>query len=420
MNDRVDILEGNKALDARPDPPESAPSDPGPRAARATAIGAVAGLGDYDVRAVADWRELDRWRDEWERLATSTLEASPAAEHWVLAPALRYLGTGTGAHVVIVTRRAAPGGASAGALCGVFPIALRKMPGFRTPLVEIWHHMYAMSAPPLLARSEAAGCLQAFLRWLQREMPAAVLLKVPELRIGGPFHACLAEVLADMRLDFSVEACWSRAWFRPARDAETYIAGLGNARHRKEWRRLERRLSERGPLTYDELQPDGDVRAWIDAFATLEAAGWKGAKGTAFASNRDHLAWLHEVGAAAFARGRLMMLALRAGGETVAIKLNVLGAEGGYAFKIAYNEHLEKFSPGVLLELENVRRLHGRPGIEWMDSLAAPGHSLAERVWSDKAAFASLLIAPGRLAGRLVLAARPMLRLAKRAARRPA
>jgi CelD/BcsL family acetyltransferase involved in cellulose biosynthesis len=115
-----------------------------------------------------------------------------------------------------------------------------------------------------------------------------------------------------------------------------------------------------------------------------------------------------------------MMLALRLDGVPVAIKLNVLGGGGGYAFKIAFDERFEKYSPGVLLELENIRRLHQRPDVLWMDSLATHGHSLAERVWSDKAAFASLLIAPGRLAGRLLLAARPMLRLAKRAARRPA
>lgn len=420
MKDRADIVLQDKAFSACADAPEFAPADRGSRAATATATGAARGSGEYDVRAVADWRELDRWRDEWERLATSALEASPAAERWVLTPALRYLGTGTGAQVVIVTRRASPGGAPTDVLCGVFPIVVRKTPGFRTPQVEFWHHMYAMSAPPLLARSDAAGCLQAFLRWLQREMPASVLLKVPELRISGPFHACLVEVLADMSLDFSVEECWSRAWFRPARDADAYVAGLGNAHHRKEWRRLERRLGERGNLQYEVLDGEGDPIEWLEAFAALEQAGWKGREGTAFASRPEHLAWLREVGIEAFARRRLMMLALRLDGVPVAIKLNVLGGGGGYAFKIAFDERFEKYSPGVLLELENIRRLHERPDVLWMDSLAASGHSLVERVWSERAAFASLLIAPGRLAGRLLLAARPMLRLAKRAARRPA
>jgi CelD/BcsL family acetyltransferase involved in cellulose biosynthesis len=277
--------------------------------------------------------------------------------------------------------------------------------------------MYAMSAVPLVARAGAVQCVEAFLRWLRDEGSASTLLKVPESRIGGPFHACLAEVVARMGLDYAVESCWSRAWFRPDRDAEAYISALGNAHHRKEWRRLERRLGDRGEVAYDVLDAQGDVAAWLDDFAELEAAGWKGRQGTAFSSNPEHLAWLREVGAEAFARRRLMMLALRVDGVPVAIKLNLLAEDGGYAFKIAYDEGLEKFSPGVLLELENIRQLHEPGPFAWMDSLASPRHSLAERVWSDKAAFASMLIAPGRLAGRLVLAARPLLRLAKRAVR---
>jgi glycine/D-amino acid oxidase-like deaminating enzyme len=147
-----------------------------------------------------------------------------------------------------------------------------------------------------------------------------------------------------------------------------------------------------------------------------DAVGWKGRQGSAFASKTSHAAWLKEIGIEAFARGRLMMLSLRRDGVAIAVKLNVLVDAGGYTFKIAYDERLERFSPGLLLELENIRRVHERANVAWMDSLAAPGHPLTERVWSGKAAFASMLIAPGRLVGRVLLAARPLLRLARQVA----
>ena len=108
-----------------------------------------------------------------------------------------------------------------------------------------------------------------------------------------------------------------------------------------------------------------------------------------------------------------MMLALRIDGKAIAAKLNFLVGNGGYSFKIAYDEQLERYSPGVLLELENIRRLHARSDLAWMDSLAVPQHSMIERLWPGRAGFASLLIAPGRLAGRVLLAARPLLRLGK-------
>jgi CelD/BcsL family acetyltransferase involved in cellulose biosynthesis len=241
-------------------------------------------------------------------------------------------------------------------------------------------------------------------------------LRVPEVRIEGAFYACLQDVIAREQVDSAIENCWSRSWFRPARDAELYIAALSNSHHRKEWRRLERRLGESGTISYDELGRQGDVCAWLDDFLSLEAAGWKGRQGSAFASKTSHAAWLKEIGIEAFARGRLMMLSLRRDGVAIAVKLNVLVDAGGYTFKIAYDERLERFSPGLLLELENIRRVHERANVAWMDSLAAPGHPLTERVWSGKAAFASMLIAPGRLVGRVLLAARPLLRLARQVA----
>jgi hypothetical protein len=366
----------------------------------------------YVVHSTDDWDSLTRWLDDWERLAPVALEPAPAAEHWMLLPALRHLAGAERVRVVVITVRRQVDGVPSETLCGVFPIVVRRMRGFGSTLVEFWHHIYAVSAIPLVARSEARGCIAAFLRWVRETMPSSALVRVPEVRIEGAFYACLREVLAREQIDSAFEDCWSRSWFCPARDAGHYLSALGNSHHRKEWRRLERRLGENGTVAYHELGLQGDVRGWLDEFMALEAAGWKGREGSAFASELSHAAWLKEIGIEAFARGRLMMLTLRRDGVAVAVKLNLLVDGGGYTFKIAYDERLERFSPGVLLELENIRRLHERANVAWMDSLAAPGHPLMERVWSGKAAFASMLIAPGRFAGRVLLAARPLLRLA--------
>jgi len=370
----------------------------------------------YVVHSTDDGDSLARWLNDWERLAPVALEPAPAAEHWMLLPALRHLAGAERVRVVAITVRRQVDGVPSETLCGVFPIVVRRMRGFGSTLVEFWHHIYAVSAIPMVARNEARGCIRAFLRWVRETMPSSTLLRVPEVRIEGAFYACLREVLAREQIDSAFEGCWSRSWFRPARDAELYLSALGNSHHRKEWRRLERRLGESGTIAYDELGLRGDVRGWLDEFMSLEAAGWKGREGSAFASEPSHAAWLKEVGIEAFARGRLMMLTLRRDGVALAVKLNVLADGGGYTFKIAYDERLERFSPGVLLELENIRRLHERANVAWMDSLAAPGHPLMERVWSGKAAFGSMLIAPGPFAGRVLLAARPLLRLARQVA----
>ena len=46
-------------------------------------------------------------------------------------------------------------------------------------------------------------------------------------------------------------------------------------------------------------------------------------------------------------------------------------------------ETYARFSPGLLLQLENLSLLE-RGDIEWADSCAAPGHSMIERIWREK------------------------------------
>ncbi len=105
------------------------------------------------------------------------------------------------------------------------------------------------------------------------------------------------------------------------------------------------------------------------------------------------------------------MSALRVAGRPVAAKCSFLCRPGAFAFKIAYDETLARYSPGVLLEIDNIRRLHGRRDVEWMDSCAAPGHPMIDHLWPDRLAIETLLVAPGGGgAASALVASTPLLR----------
>ena len=86
--------------------------------------------------------------------------------------------------------------------------------------------------------------------------------------------------------------------------------------------------------------------------------------------------------------------------------------------KIAFDDAFAKYSPGALLELENIRAAHANPEIHWLDSLAAPGHELMTRLWLDRLAIVTMLVAPGGLGADFVVGAFPLLRSVKRLLRR--
>jgi hypothetical protein len=106
-----------------------------------------------------------------------------------------------------------------------------------------------------------------------------------------------------------------------------------------------------------------------------------------------------------------MMLALHVNGRPVANKCNFVAGTGSYAFKIAFDEDYARFSPGTLLELENIRLLHARPEIEWMDSCADPDRTImVNRLWKDRRTIPYLLVGTGQGRGDFTVSAIPMLR----------
>lgn len=382
-----------------------------PRATTSDATG-------YVVRVFANWRDLEPFIEHWEDLAANALEPNPSYEWWMLIPALRYQLPGSDVRVAMVFAANAAATDKKG-LCGIFPFELRRRYGvLPARIIRFWNHIYSLSATPLLRNQCADECLRAFFQWICIEQPAHTLVHLLDVRADSKFLQVMTRSLIQDRLGHLFEDIWQRALFQPKRDADHYVQTISTSHHRHEWRRQERRLSEHGHLTYDALDPTQDCGPWLDEFVQLEMRGWKGRERSAFGCDERHVKWLTEVGTQAHSRGRLMVLALRLDGKAVAMRVNMLCLPGSYAFKIAFDENFLRFSPGVLLELQNIRSLHGVPAIEWMDSLAVSNHPLMNRVWVGRTALVSVLVAPGRLAGQFLLSLIPVLRMIRRLVKR--
>jgi hypothetical protein len=79
------------------------------------------------------------------------------------------------------------------------------------------------------------------------------------------------------------------------------------------------------------------------------------------------------------------MLAMRLDGKAIAMKLNLRSRTTSYSLKIAHDESYAQFSPGVLLELFNIKSFGAEPSaILRMDSCAVPNHSMIDRLWDGR------------------------------------
>src|SRR5215831_8929691 len=233
----------------------------------------------------------------------------------MLLPALRHGLPGDTVRVVLVFGSDEKSQEGRARLCGVFAVEERaRYRGLPSRVIRLWNHLYSIFPAPLLRRDCAHESLRAFLDWVATTQPAHSLIQFLELRADSAFFRVLTETVRHAGLTNLIVGAYARAFFRPKSDAERYLQSIGTPHHRHEWKRQERRLSEKGNLTYASYDPSQDAQQWLDEFIELEASGWKGKAGSAFRCNPAHRAWLEEIVRSLADRGRLMMLALRLDG----------------------------------------------------------------------------------------------------------
>lgn len=363
-------------------------------------------LEPMSVVVIEDFDILEDYLQAWEDLAVESLEPNPFYEPWMLIPALRALATGKDLCVVLVltVNEGEP------VLCGVFPLEkqqrYKKLP---VAAFSLWQHIYCPLCTPLIRVSYARECMDAFLDWLASERECA-LMDFNLVSGDGPFHQLLNDCLTARKVSSLEGESHDRAVLRLKESADQYLRAAHSREHRKDLRRKVRRLSELGQLQFSSLEPGGNIDIWVEEFLQLEASGWKGNGGGAFACIEANRSYFVSIAKAAFARGRLTMLALRLDGKPVAMKCNFISEPGSFAFKIAFDENYSAYSPGVLLELDNISRFHAQRCVEWMDSCAAPEHPMIDRLWLDRRAIKSVLVPTGKKAGELVISALPFMR----------
>jgi len=231
---------------------------------------------------------------------------------------------------------------------------------------------------PLVAAGEERAFWSAILATLDAADWAPGLFHVRGLVENGPVHRGLIQARHGVTVHRRV-----RALLESALSPEAYYAQAVRQKKRKEIRRLRNRLAEQGPVEARILADEGELEAWCSLYLALEQAGWKGEAGSALASQPATEAFFREVVAAAWAAGRLQFLRLDVGGQCIAMLVNFLTPPGSFSFKTVFDESYARFSPGVLIQLENLNILDD-PRIDWMDSCAVEDHPMIDSLWTER------------------------------------
>jgi CelD/BcsL family acetyltransferase involved in cellulose biosynthesis len=144
------------------------------------------------------------------------------------------------------------------------------------------------------------------------------------------------------------------------------ITSTLTTRRRSDLRRRRGQLDRAlGPLRLERVSEPGQLpRALSDMFR-IEAAGWKGARATAMASNPATKRFYTEIARDAADRGTLSIDFLTAGDTRVAFGYHLVAGSTWYLLKTGYDSVHARFAPGVLFLFDLFGRLQPTGPIEY-------------------------------------------------------
>lgn len=351
----------------------------------------------FAMRAVS-WTEMDNTEQRlaWDALAACAADPNPFHESWYLLAALQAFDPSRQIRLL----RFEAGGELAGLLPLHTPARYYRWP---IPHLAAWIHPNCFLGAPLVARGLEREFWKALFDWADGNAGRSLFLHLAQMPLSGPLHEGLQAVLAEQGRLAAIVHREERAMLASDVSPEAYFEASLSGKKRKELRRQFNRLSELGEVRIDRTLGEEHLARWIEDFLALEHSGWKGMQGSALASHQATTRLFKEALFGAAAQGRLERLTLDLDGEPIAMLANFLTPPGAFSYKTAFDERYARFSPGVLVQRENLALLDN-PAIDWCDSCAAADHPMIDHIWRERRAIGRLSVAIGGKLRRMAFA----------------
>jgi CelD/BcsL family acetyltransferase involved in cellulose biosynthesis len=313
----------------------------------------------------------------WTDLVNNAAEANPFFAPWFLRPAIDHLRGGKNVWLATYYQDEQ--------LCGLLPLAIRDKYGrMPAPHVGNWAHYQCFMGTPLIRSGHEVPFWRALFEALDDAKWAEGMFSITGLEAEGVVHHGLQKAAQMLGRPCPTVHRQRRAMLESTLSPEEYLEANVRGKKRKEWRRLENRLAEMGAVRHATFEHTDDLNHWCEQFLALEAAGWKGERGAALGNTASTRAFFLKMIEGAHRAGVLEMQRLALDDRPIAMLINFLTPPGSWSFKIAHDEELARFSPGVMIELRNLTRVLDDPAIDWMDSCAVENHPMIDALWAER------------------------------------
>ncbi|HEX5506081.1 MAG TPA: GNAT family N-acetyltransferase [Thermomicrobiales bacterium] len=357
-----------------------------PKRARSAVAVRERALAGLRVEVVRTHLDLARHAAAWDDLALAAPQQLPMLAYPWVASYLEHRLAPSETWLCILAYRE-------GQLIGVLPVVIDPHPllGRWQPRLRAPAGLHTRSGQALLRVGQEAPALSALLAALEREVPGYVGLEMRGVREGSPLLAALARDLPGMVVERELDGYGS--FIRLSGTYRDYQAGLG-PKMRNNLRRAGKRLAQLPGADLEFLAGAAATERDLPRFMALEAAGWKGRRGTALAQDPALVAFYTALTHRLAARGWLEWHFLTAEEQTIAGHLAVRFGRALVMPKIAYDEAYAQCAPGNVLFERVVERAFASGDVDEINQTSdMPWH----RNWRmEQAAYYNVWLFPRR------------------------
>lgn len=241
------------------------------------------------------------------------------------------------------------------------------------PYLETLPFNYAFLSTPVLDPEHAAEVMPAFMAAIARDKALPSTLMVRDFDAAGAAWTAIETS--------GLPASPLKTDQRPFATRESGLKRTGSTRKklRQDWNRL----AGTGTLDVVNVREPGAVPDAFEAFLEMEAAGWKGAGGTALLSDPHDASFARRLIGDMSARGDASVALLRLDGKPIAAQVLLYAGRTAYTWKTSYDTEHAKFSPGTLLVDKVSMDLLDTDTVDAIDSCAI-GEGFMASLWSGR------------------------------------
>ena len=337
-------------------------------------------------RFVRPGKDLTDLKRRWRALGERCEWRNPCFEPEMLLPAIAH-GTQPGIEILVIELES--NAQSASQLLGLMPIVFE--PFYRLPLrcAAAWRPDELFDSTPLVDSKHKSAVFKTMLKALRNRRTR--LLHFNTVSSANKFNGMVASVCQDLGLHCFQRDHFSRASLRPVGSIDEYSRRALSKNRRKKLSRATRKLQQQGHVEFEWSNGCKDGLQWAEDFLDLEASGWKGRSGSALASHTNTLKYFLELTENLISNDRLRMARLTLDQSPIAMLYDVQYGNHISAYKTAFDERYADFSPGAVLEWQNVQRLF-QLGDVMVDSCTDPNNGLINGLYADRLEYQHLVI----------------------------